>query len=244
MNGPRRTWRRRLLALGLAALTLFLGGCVYLRLLELKLQLNRFEQNFAVRTDDGLAILCHHPVVRTGDIRWFGVEPETVHRLGHAERWQVRLVKQLPAGVTEKQSYDLLLEFGFADDRMNRVGIPERYFTVMPKAFLLGVLRSFGRGEVNQATQAVEASVTAKEVASARPKMGALHSLLGVPTERRQEGERLLLRYHYRPASSAPKVGEFDMILHFDPPTGELLKWQAVTPRGRFGVEFAPRKST
>jgi hypothetical protein len=34
------------------------------------------------------------------------------------------------------------------------------------------------------------------------------------------------------------------MILHFDPATGELLKWQAVTPRGRFGVEFARRKSS
>lgn len=243
MNGPRRTPRRRLLALGLAALTLLLGGCVYLRLLELKLQLNRFEQYFAVRTDDGLAILCHHPVVRSGDIRWFGVEPETVQRLGHAERWQVRLVKQLPAGVSERQSHDLLLEFGFADDRLNRVGIPERYFTVMPKAFLLGVLRSFGRGDVNQSTQAVEASVTARDVASARPRMGALDSLLGVPTERRQEGDRLVLRYHYRPASPAPKVGEFDMLLHFDPPSGELLKWQAVTPRGRFGVDFAARKA-
>jgi hypothetical protein len=241
MNQPRRTSPRRLLALGLAALSLLLGGCVYLRLLELRLQLNRFEKNFALRTDDGLAILCHFPVIRSGDIRWFGVAPESVDRLGHAERWHVRLVKQLPPGVAEPTRYDLLLDFGFADDRMNRIAIPERYFAAMPKAFLVGVIRSFGRSEIDRSRQAVETSVSAPDVASARPKLAALTSLLGAPTERRNADARTILRYRYAPASAEPHTGVFDMILHFDPRTGELQRWQAVTPRGKFGVAFAPR---
>lgn len=240
----RRSRRRFLPALALAAACLLLGGCVYLRLLELRLQLNHFDRNFALRSDQGLTIICHQPVMRTGDVRWFGVVPESIQRLGHAEQWVVRWVKQLPPGVSEKIEYDIALELGFADDRLNRVAIAEKYFAVMPKAFLVGVIRSFGRGEINQSGKSVATSVSAPDVAAARPKLAALDTLLGVPSERRMENGRVVLRYRYVPASKESKAGEFDMILQFDPATGELRHWQAVTPRGKLGVAFDPNTAS
>ncbi|MBM3855124.1 MAG: hypothetical protein FJ399_18545, partial [Verrucomicrobia bacterium] len=107
MTAPPRGRRFRAAALALCAL--LLGGCVYLRLLEVKLQLAKFDRYFALRSDDGLVILCQKPVIRPDDVRWFGVKPETVRRLGHAEEWQIRWVKQLPPGVTEAQVYDISL---------------------------------------------------------------------------------------------------------------------------------------
>lgn len=230
---------RRLLAFGLAALALLLSGCVYLRLLELKFQLGKFDQNFALRSDDGLVIICHKPVMRPDDVRWFGVKPETIQRLGQAEHWQIRWVKQLAPGQSEKLEYDIVIELGFVDGKLNRIGIPERYFAVMPKAFLVGVLRSFGRGQVDQAGKTIETSVTAPDIASARPKLAAVDKLLGAPTEQRVEGKLTVLRYRYVPATKESKAGVFDMILSFDTTSGQLAVWQAVTPVGKLGFNFA-----
>lgn len=242
MSHPRRTIARCLSALGLAAFALLLGGCIYLRLLEVKLQLGKFDRYFALRTDDGLVILCHKPVIRPDDVRWFGVMPETVKRLGRAEEWQIRWVKQLSPGAAEKLEYDIVLELGFADNKLNRIAIPERYFAVMPKPFLVGVIKSFGRGRIDQSGKTVEATVTAPDVASTRPKLAAVDKLLGAPTETRVENGLTVLRYRYVPATKESRAGVFDMILHFDPASGDLLVWQAVTPVGKLAFNFDRRE--
>ena len=36
------------------------------------------------------------------------------------------------------------IDLGFAENRLNKVTIPERYFAVMPKEFLIGVIKSLG----------------------------------------------------------------------------------------------------
>jgi hypothetical protein len=239
MKRPRRSLARRLFALGLAAFALLLGGCVYLRLLEFKLQLNKFDQNFALRTADGLAIICQKPVIRTGDVRWFGVMPETVQQLGHAEQWQVRWVKQPAPGAPEKIEYDIILDLGFTDDKLARVGIAERYFEVMPKAFLIGVIKSFGRGKIDQSGKSVEAALSSAEVAATRPKLPAIQKLLGAPTEEHVERGLKSLRYRFVPATKESRAGVFDMIVQFDPATGELATWQAVTPVGKLGFNFS-----
>ena len=242
MYPPRRSCARRLLALGVAALALLLGGCVYLRLLELKFQLDKFDQNFALRTADGLTIICQKPVMRTGDVRWFGVMPETIRRLGRAEEWQVRWVKQLSPGTVEDQVYDIVLDLAFADDKLTRVGIAEKYFAVMPKAFLVGVIKSFGRGKIDQSGKKIESSLSAAEMASSRPKLTAVDALLGAPTERKTEENLTTLRYRYVPATKESRAGVFDMILQFDSKSGELATWQAVTRVGKLGFNIAQPK--
>lgn len=238
-NGPRR-----LLAFGAVALTLLLSGCVYLRLLEVKQQLGKFDQFFALQTADGLALICHTPVLRTGDLRWIGLSPEHTKKLGQAEHWQVRWVKQLPAGITEKLEFDIVLELGFAADKLTRVAIPERYFAVMPKQFLIGVIKSVGKGRIDKSSKRIDSTVSAADIAAARPKLPAIDKLLGVPSEEREEGANTIVRYRYVPATKESRAGVFDMHLTFDTKSGELLKWQGFTPVGRIGFDFsADRKA-
>jgi hypothetical protein len=229
----------RVIAPLLIALALLTSGCVYLRLLELKRQIDRFDQFFALQSRDGLAIICHTPVLRTSDIRWFGVKPETIKRVGEAERWQVRMVKQLPPGVTEKIEYDILLEFTFAQEKLTRVAIPEKYFAVMPKSFLVGVIKSLGRGKIDKTGKTIDATVSAAEVAAARPSLPSIDKLLGQPSEEREDGANTIVRYRYTPATKEPRPGVFDMHLTFHTKSGELLKWQGHTPVGRIGFDFA-----
>lgn len=243
MIAAPRTWSRRWLAGGIAALALLLGGCVYLRLLELKQQLGKFDRFFALHTQDGLAIVCQTPVLRTSDVRWIGLRPEHTRKLGLAEEWQVRWVKQLAAGVTEKMEFDIVLNLGFADDRLSRIAIPERYFAVMPKAFLIGVIKSLGRGRIDKSEKKIEAAVSAADISAARPQLPAIDKLLGVPTEERVDGENTIVRYRYAPSTKESKAGVFDMHLTFHTKSGELLKWQGFTPVGKIGFDFtADRK--
>lgn len=228
----------RLIALALAAVTLLCSGCVYLRLLELKHQIDRFDEFFGLQTNDGLAILCRSPVLRTSDVRWMGLKPENTKRVGQAERWQVRWIKQLPPGVTENVEYDIALELTFSQDKLTRVAIPERYFAVMPKQFLVGVIKSLGRGKIDKSGKKIEATVSADEIAAARPNLPSIDKLLGRPSEERAEGANTLVRYRYVPATQESRAGVFDMHLTFHTKTGELLKWQGVTPVGRIGFDF------
>lgn len=239
MNGVRRPRTRRGLALVVAAFALLLGGCVYLRLLELKLQLGKFDRFFSLQTEDGITLICHQPVLRTDDLRWIGVKPEWTKTLGQAEQWQVRWAKQMPEGVTETAPFDIVLEFTFAEQKLTRATIPERYFSVMPKSFLIGIVKSVGAGKVDKTGKRLESVVSAAEVAAARPKLPAIDKLLGVPSKEWVEGNTTIVSYRYIPATREPQPGVFDMRLTFDTPSGEMLKWQGITPVGRIAFDFS-----
>jgi hypothetical protein len=236
--------RRTIRAVVLASFALLLSGCVYLRLLELKNQLGKFDEFFTLQTQDGLGIVCQSPVIRSSDIRWIGLKPENVKTLGRAEQWQVRWIKQLPPGVTEKTEYYIVLNLGFVEDKLTRVSIPERYFAVMPKAFLVGVIKSLGRGRIDKTQKKIEANVSAAEVAAARPSLPSIDKLLGQPTEERMEGTNTMVRYRYVPSTKESRAGVFDMTLHFDTKSGELLRWQGRTPVGNIGFTFPTEAKT
>lgn len=231
----------RVAAMTLAAFALLFSGCVYLRLLELKKQLGKFEEFFGIQTADGLAIVCHKPVLLSGDIRWIGVKPEQTKKLGHAEQWRVRWVKQLPPTVKEDVEFDITLDLSFAEDRLSRIAIPEKYFAVLPKPFLVAVIKSLGQGRVDKADKKIEAAVSAAEIATTRPNLPGIDRLLGKPSEEKEEGTTTIVRYRYMPSTKEPRAEAFDMHLTFDTKSGELLKWQGLTPVGRVGFDFAKK---
>lgn len=238
MSAAPRPATRRWLALGVTLLACLLSGCVYLRLLELKKQLGRFDRFFSLRTTDGLTLICHEPVLRTDDIRWIGVKPETVKRLGQAEHWQVRWVKQLPAGVKENAEYDIVIELSFVEGKLARATVPERYFALMPKSFVTGVIKSVGSGRVDKSQKGIDAAVSGADVAAARMSLPSVDKLLGRPSEEKVDGPNTVVRYRYIPVTAEPEPGVFDMRLTFETKTGDLLKWLGITPVGRIGFDF------
>lgn len=238
MSRPNRRWSRGLLGMG-AALVLILGtGCVYLRLLELKRQFAQFERFFALQTEDGIRLLCQTPVLSMDDVRWIGLRPETTKQLGQAELWHVRWVKQLPAGVTEQGTFFISIDLSFANGRLSAVAIPESYFALLPKSFVIGVIKSLGGAKVDKSARTAEAAVSA-EVALTQPKMPSIEKILGQATETRVEGKHTIDRYRYIPATKESRAGVFEMTLRFDTASGELLHWHGRTPMGNIAFAFA-----
>jgi hypothetical protein len=231
-------WRRRshaAAAVAIAAAALLLGGCVYLRLLELKHQIAAFDRNFNVSTETGVRIECRHPVLLTDDVKWIGLAPEHRKAIGTAEDWDVRWVKDLPPDVHEAGTFDILIQLRFVDDKLTRVAIPERYFAVMSKSLLIDLLRSLGGAKVDRDRRSIEA-----QLASSRPDLPAIQKLLGVPTDRANDGGQTILHYRYVPVATArlARSAVFDMTLCFDASNGQLLRWQGRTPVGVIGFNF------
>lgn len=242
MSFPGRSAKRVGIALGLAVCALLLGGCVYLRLLELKRQFEHFDRHFALHTTDGLRIVAQHPVLHRDDVRWIGLRPESIKRLGQAEMWHVRWLKQLPPGVTEKARFYIALDLSFADGKLSGIAIPESYFNHIPKELVIGMLRSLGGAAVDQRRRKVEAAVGAEAARLGRPNMPTVDKILGIPTEERAEGAHTIQRYRYVLATQEPRGGVFEMILRYDTKSGELLHWQGRTPIGNIAFDFSKKK--
>ena len=239
---PRQPRARKWLAAALASLALFLSGCVFLRLLTFKHQLGAFERNFTLETTNGVRLGCLNPVLLSDDFRWLGITPETVTQLGHAEQWHVRWIKQNPPGVTEQVVHDVDAELMFTDNNLTRLYVPERYFAVIPKSFLVGLMRGAGAADVDRTKRSAAVSLSDSDVAKpdAPVTQDALVALLGAPTEQRVEGARTVLRYLYTPTPPRAKGGRFEMTLAFATESGRLLSLKGRLPVGQLSFNFEP----
>ncbi|HVS52119.1 MAG TPA: hypothetical protein VHD62_07155 [Opitutaceae bacterium] len=244
MNRPVHAARRRpraWLVAALAPVAFLLGGCVYLRLLELKHQLADFDRNFTIQTTNGLRLTCLHPVLLSSDVRWLGLGPSTVQKLGAAERWHLRWIKQLPPGVEEKGNFEIAFDLIFVDGKLTTFLLSESYFALMPKDFLIASIKSLGGAKVNEKDRSVESRLAAPDRAAfTPPSRSDITGMLGVPTEEHREGDRLMLRY--RCVSDAPGLGdrEFDIRLVFDAGTDRLLQTTGRIPIGTLNLDFTP----
>ncbi|MBI4625458.1 MAG: hypothetical protein HY736_19835 [Verrucomicrobia bacterium] len=241
-RAPRRPPARKWLAAALASLALLLGGCVFLRLLAFKHQLAAFDRNFTLETTDGVRLGCLNPVLLSDDFRWLGITPESIIRVGRAEQWHVRWIKQPLPGVTEDVVRDVDAELIFTDGKLTRLFVPERYFAVIPKSFLIGLIRGAGAADVDrtQRSAAVSLSRPGEIRVDAQVTQSALVTLLGPPSEQRVEGARTMLRYVYAPTPPREKGGRFEMTFSFETGTGRLLLLKGRLPVGQLAFNFEP----
>jgi hypothetical protein len=224
---------------GLIAATLLLTGCVYLRLLEVKRQLGAFDRFFALETTDGIRLSCLTPVLLTGDFRWLGITPETTKRLGESEQWQIRWVKEVPAGTKENVVRDVEIELLFTQDKLIRVHIPEGYFALIPKEFLIGLLRGLGSANIDKLSRDAAVSFgSTKDMRVAQVTATSLAMLLGKPSEEKTEGGRTTLRYRYVPTPPGAKNGVFDLAFVFDHQSGQLVFLRGRSPVGQMSFTF------
>jgi hypothetical protein len=205
---------RLLIAAVLAAATLLLGGCVYLHLLELKLQLAHFEKNFAVDTRDGLALTFRNPMLFDEDIeQFFKWVPDSRRRLGAVEQWHFAWVKEKAAGDTDTDSVELAFDLFFTDHKLVKIVAPERFFAAtMPKSLALAALRSLGHADVDREKRSASSSISSQELQAAAADRflteDGLLDALGPPGTRVVREETEEWHYQFAPVSPRQKVGD------------------------------------
>jgi hypothetical protein len=243
-GGRRRSWLcswRAPLALAGGAACLLLGGCIYLRLLELKHQLADFDRYFETDLRDGVKITCRKPVLLDEDMAFFRLAPESRQRAGVAERWHFRWVKVSAAPGEDPAGYEITADFIYVDHKLTRVILPERFFTFMPKQMFLLMLRAFGQADVDKEKRTARANVRADfgpDKAPPRLTRADLTAMLGAPLETAETAAGVVWRYRYRAASPEQHSGRIDVAFTLDPATQAVRHIQGVVFNGRIDLDF------
>lgn|GEM_PF-867649 len=224
----------------LAALVLCLGGCVYFRLLQLKNQLGNFDENFAAVTTDGVTIVCLHPLLLSDDLRFLGIDPKTIKTNGQTTRWHVRWLKDEPPQAEAEALHDVELFMDLKDDKLQSLHIPERYFEFFPKDLFVDLLRSTGQASIDKLSHRAEvhAGQEMQETMAVLPALSSVEKLLGLPTEKKRDGELIRYRYRYRTETPTGRGKAIEMIFSFDQKTGNLRKLVGKLPKGTMSYEF------
>lgn len=230
--GPLRPRRaaRRLAWLPVAGACLLLGGCIYLRLLELRSQLADFGRYFDVDLRQGVTIVCRKPVLLDEDMAFFHLAPESRHRLGNVERWQFRWVKAYQAPGEDPRNYEVSLDFMFVDHKLVRVLLPERMFMFVPKHFLLTIVKAFGHSQIDRTRRTASANVHedfAPGVIPPPPSDADLTAMLGAPEAKKETAAGSVWNYRYQAASPDQRSGRIEVSFTVNPATHKARRIQA-----------------
>lgn len=224
----------------LAGIVLLGSGCVYFRLLQLKFQLEHFDDNFTATTKDGVTIECLHPLLLSDDLRFLGIDPKSAKLQGEVTQWHVRWLKDEPPHVEEKVLHDVELFIDLKDDKLQSLHIPERYFEFFPKELFIDLLRSTGQASIDKLSHKAEvhAGQEMSQTLATLPSLHSVEDLLGVPTERIQEGTTVRCRYRYRTETPTGRGKAIEMTFSFDSKTGDLRKLVGKLPKGTMSYDF------
>lgn len=214
-----------LLAVGLA-------GCVYLRLLEVKNQLQDFDRNFRVEVRGQLLVHFLHPVMLSDDFLYLTeLEPTRIEKGPVGPHWVVDFHKLNASGQTESPRKTLTFTMDFdADRKLNRFGFSPLFLTIAPPEFLEASIRSMGRGSVD--TSRRQLRVDPKDLPKIRARLPTRDSIIaafGAPLMEMQEPQEVHAFYRFL-ADTRPIRGNSgknrlaEVRVSFDPATGELVR--------------------
>jgi hypothetical protein len=221
----KQNHRRSLVVIILGFVALSLGGCVYLRLLELKNQLGDFDRFFEVDLHDGFKLTCKVPVLLDEDMAFFELVPEKKDQVGVAERWHFRWVKDYAVPGEDPAASEIAADFIFVDHKLNRIILPERLFIFIPKSALLTLLRAVGHANIDAAKRTANANYQEKSAdAPSLPAAAEVTRTLGIPLEIKAADSSLSWRYRYHRASPDQHAGRIDMTFSFDPATRKIQR--------------------
>ena len=203
-------WRGRaflLLALGILS-PILLGGCVYLRFVQLKRQLAEPAHYLSLENRSSLTLSFRKPVLHPGDILHVaGRLPTHQREDGEETRWTYAFLKETPHGTCGSGPYDVPVDLFFRHGKLGRGRLPDRFARVLDSGLLLRTLRALGRARVEVRTRAVRCRIPAPEMERAAlrsPSRNDLLHILGPPSRETKTGEerRLVYRYTLKPDPS------------------------------------------
>lgn len=180
---------------------LLLVGCVWLRLLEIKNQLEDFDEHFQVITTDHFLLHFLHPVLYAEDFRDLTkMEPTRIEHLPKGSRWHVVFEKIDVNGKPDPahRVLEFVLTFN-AKSRLELWDFPPPFLAAAPTQFLEASLRSLGKGQIFQGKRQLKVDpqdlprITAKLPTQERVGEG-----LGEPAMEldHEDGRLWVYRYH------------------------------------------------
>ncbi len=202
---------------------LFLAGCFYLRLQQVRDQLARFEQYYEIKEGEYYSIIAQQPVLLSSDIirlmrcppsRTDGNEPNFV--------FVYILEKQYPPDVNEHLNFSVKVTFIFENDKLVNTLVDRRFFDAISKKTFIEILKYFGSSRVDVGKQSVSA-VADKTTPLKVPDANEILSILGKPYSK--DGQSYIYKYAWKlPDDSELKApNKINTIFTFNE-NGKMLK--------------------
>ncbi|QXP91011.1 hypothetical protein KW114_02290 [Methylococcus capsulatus] len=224
---------RLLLRCLLLATMLTLFGCVWLRLLEVKNQLEDFDDHFKVVSTDHFLLEFLHPVLYADDFRELTrMEPTRIETLPKGSRWHVLFEKIDMNGKRDPDQRDLEFVLGFnAKSRLEVWDFPPPFLAAAPPQFLEASLRSLGKGEIFQDQRQLKVDPKdLPQIGAELPNQAHVKEGLGQPALELDHEDGRLWVYRYR--VNTPHIEDDEgsrriavARLWFDPVTQTLRKF-------------------
>lgn len=230
---------RRFAALILTGIALALGGCVFLRLLEVKRQLAEFDRFFTVDARDGLKLTFANPVLLRRDVTFLGLHPESRRRAGAIEKWDLRWIKEPAPKDDPGEVFEQTGRLVFVRGKLATVEMPERFFAYFPKSVLIAGLRAMGRASVDRAGRTANSELEDADFPEpGRPLRGEdLLGMLGHPLEIEGDPAQPEWRYVFRPVTPA-KARPVEMRFAVDRESGFVRRIRGRLPVGSFAISY------
>jgi hypothetical protein len=175
-------------------------GCVFLRLLEVKKQLNKFERYVQVDDQNGLTLKFLKPVLLIKDIAWLTrAKPTNQARSGRYVLWKYAFKKQSPKDSHETGDFAISQSMFFENGKLYKIKYPKRLSPILRREFVIGSLRSMGKGKVDQQRRNVLTAWDAKNAPETAkiPTRQDITRILGRPFSVKQSGSKDTFLYKY-----------------------------------------------
>lgn len=188
---------------------IFLSGCFYLRLREVKNQLADFDKYYIIEDSKQLFISAKTPVLYPDDIvRIMRSDPTAKEQTKSELYYDYILEKQYASAKDEQGDYDIKMRFSFAGGKLNKIVIDEPFFAIIPKNVFIALIKSFGSAKIDIINR--RALISPKIDELRLPDKNEVVVLLGKPSWQRDN------RYVYNYLRKSPNAKNNKKLLPAD----------------------------
>lgn len=160
---------------------MFISGCYYFRLQETKSQLMNFDKYYIIEDGNQFSISASKPILYPDDIvRIFKSEPAVKEQTTNELYYDYVLEKQYQAGKDEQGDYDIKLRFVFADGKLNKLLIDERFFMILPKNVVIALAKSLGNAKIDVMNRRLSLNLNVSQIHL--PDVNEVVASLGKPS--------------------------------------------------------------
>lgn len=221
---------RKFAVIALLICCLGLSGCVYLRLLEVKKQLAKFDKYFEVEVTDSFTLHLNDPVIYDSDILYLTeLNPSRTVENNKEKEFVYHFVKveETPA----PGNHDLIFTLSFNEKKkLDTLVFSPIILKIVPARFLELSIRAVGHGKVDRGKRQLKGDVdkVAQEGLEI-PTYDKMIAVMGEPYEivQKPDGKHAIFRYLLKTDSVGGKSEDRKKAvvdMRFDEQTKQLIK--------------------
>ena len=199
------------------SLIILTTGCVFLRLLEVKRQLNDFNNYFQINDQNGFSLVFLKPTLRTEDILWLAKRPPTLdEEKDQGKVWTYLFEKDYRGQKDEEGNFDIPVIMYFQKDKLREIRFPERFLKVLSKPLLARMFESMGSAEINEWNRSASSKFEGKDSMEI-PKKEQVTLVLGKPFYNKDSKSDSIFTYKYNLKNDATnsKGKQFNLWIKF-----------------------------